>query len=56
MKNILLNDLQIIVASNVGERDGIGIEVWSEEKLLIEVFRDAVNKECTISLFVKDLP
>ena len=56
MRSSSLKDYKIVIASDVHTRDGIGIEVWQEDKMLIEVFRDDENKKYTISLFEKDLP
>jgi hypothetical protein len=38
MKTKLLKDFQVIIASYVNQKEGIGIEVWSKEKILIEIF------------------
>lgn len=58
MRSKSLKDYKVIVASNVNERDGIGIEIWEWEKnkILIEVFRDDENVDYTISLFEEGLP
>lgn len=55
MRSNSLKDYEVIIASDVNERDAIGIEVWSNEQLLIEVFRDDVNEEYTISVYEEDL-
>lgn len=51
MKTKLLNDFQVTVVSDISERDGMGIEVWSKEKILIEIFRDDENEDFNITLF-----
>ncbi|MEO9885077.1 MAG: hypothetical protein ABJR05_00765 [Balneola sp.] len=51
-----LKDYQIVLSSDVHEKDGIGIEVWFEEEILIEIFRDDKKENYTITLFVKSLP
>ncbi|MBO6572271.1 hypothetical protein GYB29_06245 [bacterium] len=56
MKTKLLNDFQVAVVSNISERDGMGIEVWSKEKILIEIFRDDENEDVNITLFEESLP
>ena len=56
MGKSLLKDYEIIVASDVSERDGIGIEIWKDNVLLLDIFRDDTTKKFTISLFVRDLP
>ncbi len=45
-----------IVASDVGaDRDGIGIEVYSGNKMLLEIFRDDTNKTRDVTLHKKGL-
>jgi hypothetical protein len=34
----------------------MGIEVWSKEKILIEIFRDDENEDFNITLFEESLP
>lgn len=47
-----LKDYEIIVASNVSEgNDGIGIEVWERDELIILVFRDDSKKTRTVNTF-----
>jgi hypothetical protein len=53
----LNNKYKIVIASDVGaERDGIGVEVYFEGELLLEVFRDDTKKSRQISLFKNDIP
>ncbi|MEP2448049.1 hypothetical protein A8B79_14320 [Balneola sp. EhC07] len=56
METNLLKELQVTVVSDISERDGMGIEVWSKEKILIEIFRDDENADFTITLFEEALP
>ena len=52
----LSNKYTVVIASDVsGERDGIGIEVYSEGTLLLEIFRDDTRKTREISLFKDDV-
>ena len=46
---------KIIIASDVNERDGIGIEVYQNEKLLVEIFRDDTDKSRTVSIFKESI-
>ena len=46
----------VIVASDVNTRDGIGIEVYDNEKMIMEVFRDDSFKTRSLTLFEKDVP
>ena len=53
----LNNDYNVTIASDVsGGRDGIGIEVYFKNKLLLEIFRDDSKKSREITLFKKDIP
>jgi hypothetical protein len=46
---------RLIIASDVSERDGIGIEVYRNDKLILEIFRDDTDKTRTITVYKKDL-
>lgn len=50
-----IRDLEIIIASTVSERDGIGIEVWFQNNLLIEILRDDSNGSSIITTY-NDVP
>lgn len=45
-----------IVASDVGSRDGIGIELVIDDVLVLEIFRDDTKKAREVTLHQKDLP
>lgn len=46
-----------IIASDVsGDRDGIGVEIYYEDNLIIEIFRDDTMRERTVTMFQKDIP
>ena len=42
---------RVIIASDVNERDGIGIEVYRNNKLVLEIFRDDTDRTRTVSIF-----
>ncbi|MRJ43287.1 MULTISPECIES: hypothetical protein [Idiomarinaceae] len=44
-----------VVASDVCSRDGIGIEVYSGNNMLLEVFRDDTKKTREVTLYKKEL-
>jgi hypothetical protein len=44
-----------IVASDVSNRDGIGVEIYSGKELLLEVFRDDTKKTREVTLYKKNL-
>lgn len=46
---------RVIIPSDVSERDGIGIEVYRNDKLILEIFRDDTNKTRTITVYKKNL-
>ena len=46
-----LSEYEFIVASDVQKRDGIGLEVWLENKLILEIFRDDTLKSKYITVF-----
>lgn len=46
-----------IIASEVSNgRDGIGVEIYRNDELLVEIFRDDTKKTRTITLWKQDLP
>lgn len=52
-----LNDIKTIVASCVSDgRDGIGVEFYFNDELLIEIFRDDTKEEREVTLYKKGLP
>lgn len=40
-----------VVASDVGSRDGIGVEIYRDDELVIEIFRDDTEKDRTVKIF-----
>jgi hypothetical protein len=44
-----------VIASNVGSRDGIGVEIYSGETMLLEIFRDDTKKKMEVTLYQKEL-
>ena len=46
-----------IIASDISNgRDGIGVEIYRNDVLLVEVFRDDTKKTRTVTLWKQDLP
>jgi hypothetical protein len=43
------------IASDVGSRDGIGVEIYSGETMLLEIFRDDTKKKMEVTLYQKEL-
>lgn len=46
---------RVIIASDVNERDGIGIEVYRNDKLVVEIFRDDTDKTRTVTVFKENI-
>jgi hypothetical protein len=44
-----------VIASDVGSRDGIGVEIYSGETMLMEIFRDDTKKKMEVTLYQKEL-
>lgn len=44
-----------VVASDVGQRDGIGVEIYSGGKMIMEVFRDDTKMKREVTLYQKEL-
>ena len=45
------NKDRVIIASDVNERDGIGVEIFRNDELIAEIFRDDTEKTRTIRVF-----
>jgi hypothetical protein len=46
---------RVIIASDVNERDGIGIEVYRNDKLVVEIFRDDTDKTRTVKVYKENI-
>ena len=44
------------IASDVGTRDGIGIELVMDGQMILEIFRDDTKKSREITLYKNDVP
>ena len=52
-----LSKNRVIIASDVsGDRDGIGVEIYRDDKLIVEIFRDDTKRTRTVTLFQQDIP
>jgi len=51
----LLSKYDVVIASDVSDRDGIGIEVSLNDELVLEIFRDDTKKKREVTLYKKDL-
>jgi len=46
---------RVVIASDVSDRDGIGIEIYRNNELVMEIFRDDANKRRVVTLFKTQL-
>lgn len=46
---------RIEIASDVNQRDGIGIEVYRNNEMILEIFRDDTDKTRTVTAYKKDI-
>lgn len=44
-----------VIASDVNERDGIGVEIYRDNKLVVEIFRDDTKLTRTVTVFNKEI-
>ena len=49
------NKDRVIIASDVNERDGIGVEIYRNDELVAEIFRDDTDKTRTIRVFKENI-
>ena len=49
-------DIEFVVASDVSERDGIGVEIYKSGEMILEIFRDDTKREREVTLYKKDVP
>ena len=45
------NKYRAVVASDVNPRDGIGVEIYQGDELLIEIFRDDTERTREITMY-----
>ena len=50
-----LPENRTIIASDVNERDGIGVEIYRDNKLVVEIFRDDTLLTRTVTVFNKEI-
>jgi len=42
---------RVVVASDVNQRDGIGVEIYRDDELVVEIFRDDTKRTREITIF-----
>lgn len=50
------HQIKVVVASDVSDRDGIGVEIYLGDDLVLEIFRDDTKKSREVTLYKKDVP
>lgn len=50
------HQINVVVASDVSDRDGIGVEIYLGDDLALEIFRDDTKKSREVTLYKKDVP
>ncbi|MDO5638065.1 MAG: hypothetical protein Q4G18_12580, partial [Myroides sp.] len=46
---------RVIIFSDVDKRDGIGIEVYQDDKLILEIFRDDTKRTKKATFFQQEI-
>ena len=46
---------RIEIASDVHERDGIGVQIFRNDELIVEIFRDDTLRIRTVNIFKQDI-
>ena len=49
-------EIKMMIASDVSDRDGIGVEIYLGDELVMEVFRDDTKKAREVTLYQRDVP
>ena len=44
-----------VIASDVNQRDGIGVEIYRNDELVVEIFRDDTKLTRTVAIFKKEI-
>jgi hypothetical protein len=55
MDNMNLPKNRVVVASDVNPRDGIGVEIYRDDKLIVEIFRDDTKRTREITVFKESI-
>ncbi|MGY3854906.1 hypothetical protein CK486_04510 [Pseudomonas sp. HAR-UPW-AIA-41] len=46
---------RVVVASDVNPRDGIGVEIYRNDELVVEIFRDDTDRTRTVTVFKESI-
>lgn len=42
---------KVVIASDINQSDGIGVEIYRNDELVIEIFRDDTERTRTVTVF-----
>ncbi|WP_010487463.1 hypothetical protein [Pseudomonas sp. S9] len=45
-----LPKIRVVIASDVNPRDGIGVEIYRDDELVVEIFRDDRDRTRTVTV------
>ncbi|HMG08843.1 MAG TPA: hypothetical protein VK609_10055 [Mucilaginibacter sp.] len=46
---------KVIIASDINNRDGVGVEIYKNGEMITEIFRDDTERSRTITLYKKEI-
>lgn len=46
---------RVIIASDVNKRDGIGVEIYRNHEMVVEIFRDDTHRTRTVTIYKKEI-
>lgn len=52
----MASKIRYVVASDVSDRDGIGVEIYLDEEMIVEIFRDDTKRVREVNIWRKDIP
>jgi hypothetical protein len=52
MKNL---SSKFVIASDINSRDGIGVEIYRNDELVAEIFRDDTKRTRTVTVYNEDI-
>lgn len=56
LRTVNFDQYEFIIATDVSSRDGIGIEIWKDNQLLFDIFRDDSKKTKVVTIYNGPVP
>ena len=53
---MIARNIAVLVASDVSSRDGIGVEIYEDGRMVLEIFRDDTKKTRDVAMFQETIP